>query len=100
MESAAGGRQLGRDQILQRRAGIPAVGERGAAAREQQTAAAAIHEIANQLLLRGREVIGLHAADDEALESKKLVGFGGEAIFELVLVLGALHVELILRGAQ
>src|SRR5580658_4201867 len=100
MECAPGGRQHRGYQIFHRRSRIAAIGERCASASEQQTAAAPVHKIADQLLLRRRKVVRLNAADDEALEAEKLFGLDGKAIRQFLFVLGALYVEFILRGSQ
>ena len=57
--------QHDRQQIGQVRRVPAAVGQREAAAQEQQAAAAPIHKLADQLLLRRGEVARFHGADDE-----------------------------------
>ena len=81
---------------------VAAIGKRRAASHEQQAAAAAIHEIADQLLLRGCEIVRLHAADDQPLELEQILGLGREALFQILLFRTGreLPVQLVLRGAH
>src|SRR5207302_10414080 len=92
-----GGHEIGQGRI-----GVATVGERRPAAQEQQSAAAAVDEIVDELLLRRREVVGLYAADDQSLEREQVLGFGREALLEVLLPHAGreLPVELVLRGAD
>src|SRR5262249_40110865 len=93
--------QAGGHQVGKRRTGIAAVGKRGAAAEEKNAAAATVHEIVNQLLLRRREVVRLHAADDQPLKLEEVLRLAGESVFgELFEAGGKLPQELVLRGAH
>src|SRR5580658_1213567 len=79
---------------------VAAFSQREASAHKQNSAAAAIGEFADQVLLCLREIVGFHAADDETVESEQLLGLGGETFFQLVRVGKALPVDLILGGPQ
>ena len=61
-----------------------AIGQREAPAQEQDAAAAPVDEFADQLLLRRREVVRFHAADDQPVEGEQLFGLGREALLQLV----------------
>ncbi len=81
--------KLHRQQIGERRLVIAAIGERSPAAQEQQSAAAPIDELLDQLLLRRGEVIRFHAAQDDALESRTdLPPWSGNPSFRFALRIG------------
>src|ERR1035438_7492925 len=93
MECALGLRNLHRQQLGQRRMRVAALGQREATAQKQNAAAAAVGEFADQVLLRLREVVGFHAADDQAVEGEQIFGLGGEAFLELLRIGEALTVD-------
>ena len=79
---------------------IAAFGQGEASAEKQDAAAAAIGEFANQVLLGLGEIVGLHAADDQTIESEQLFGLGRKSFFQLMRIVEALAVNLVLGGAQ
>ena len=88
MERAPVGRQPHRHQIGHGRVLITAVGKAGPPAHKQHPASAAVHKIVDELLLRRREVTGLHIVDHEALEFEQVFGFCREAVLQLLMILG------------
>ncbi len=73
MKGAGLGGQHGRQQIGEVR-GVPAaIRQRELAAQQQQAAAAAIHELADQFLLGGREIAGFHRPDDQSLVDEQVL---------------------------
>ena len=62
MKRALAVRQSDREQIRQRRGRVAAVGQRRAAAQEEQSPAPPVDELPDQFLLRGREIGGLDVA--------------------------------------
>ena len=93
-------RNLDRQQLGQRRMRVAALGEREPPAQKQNAAAAAVGEFADQVLLRLREVVGLHAPDDQPVEGEQLFGLGREPFRQLMLIGKTLPVYPVLRGAQ
>ncbi len=54
----------------------------------------------DQLLLRGREITGVHRADDQSLIAEQILSARREAIGELLGIGDALAIDLVFRGAQ
>ena len=59
-------RQQNREQVRQFRDAPAAIAQRRPAAEQEQTAAAAIDKLLDQLLLRGREIARFHRSDISA----------------------------------
>ena len=63
-------------------------------------AAAAIHELLNQLLLRRGEIVGFHRADDERLIGEQILRAGRETFGQLLRILDALAIDFVFGGPQ
>src|SRR6185295_16863964 len=72
--------QHGGEKIREIRRVPAAIGQCELTAEQQQAAAASIHEIANQCLLRGSEIAGLHRSDNQSLVCEKILRAGREAV--------------------
>ena len=100
MKGVISGRKKGGHELRDARGAPAAVGQGEASAEEEQSASAAVHELAQQLLLAGGEVVGLNRADDDGIVGKQVFRTHGKAVGELVGILDALAVELVFGGAQ
>src|SRR5258708_18935717 len=95
-------RKLHRQQIRERSLVIAAVAKRGPAAEKQQSPAPTIHELLDQLLLSGSEVIHFDAANNQPLESEQIFHLRGESRLQEfdVRIRRYLYIYFVLRGAE
>ncbi len=100
MKRVLAARQNNRKQIGKVRAGPAAVGQRKTAAEQQQAAAAPVDELADQVLLRQREVARFDRADDESLKAEKILGARGKAVGQFFGIVDALAIDFVFGGAQ
>src|SRR5207248_5800442 len=78
----------------------PAIRQRGTAAQEQESAPAAIDELADQLALTSREVRRFDRTDDDGLVGEEIFRPRRKAVAELRRILDALAIDLVLGGPQ
>ena len=89
-----------RQQVREIRDAPAAVGEREAAAEQQQAAAAPIDELPNQLPLGRREIGRFDRTDDERLIGEQVLRARRKTLRQFLRVLDALAVDLVFGGAQ
>ncbi len=94
------GRKRDGKKIGHVRARPASIRQRKSPAKKQHAPSPPVDELANELLLRKREITGLHRTKNERLVAEEVFGPGREALGEFLGIVDTLAVNLVLGGAQ